>query len=349
MNNSKLTGFITNDEHQKNHEYPKNDWTYTHPERPDRVSVPHKYIMETIKDLKVLEIQKFEETLLKGTTKTYMDKLEKLSKQSKEFDGDTYCCPGTVEASNTAVYSNLTMLESIINKEVKNGLVLSRPPGHHASSTHSSGFCIHNNITYVANECLKMGLRPVIVDWDIHHGDGTQKDFYDNPDVLFISIHRDTKTFYPYTGGKITEIGKGKARGTTINIPFGKSKNDSDYLFAVDEVVLPAIKNFKADIILVSCGFDAHHTDPLTRDHKDGMKLTSEVYGQMTERLMSYTDKILVSLEGGYSIQAIKEGSVAILNALQGKKKFNINKKKPMKRTIKKIDLVKDIVFNKKE
>ena len=110
-----------------------------------------------------------------------MNTLEKLSKQNKEFDSDTYCCSGTIEASTTAVYSNLTMLKSILNKEVNNGLVLSRPPGHHASFSHSSGFCIHNNITYVANECLKKGLRPVIVDWDIHHGDGTQKDFYDNP------------------------------------------------------------------------------------------------------------------------------------------------------------------------
>jgi len=142
MNN--LTGFITNDEHQKNHIYPKNDWSYKHPERPERVSIPHKYIMNNVKDLKVLAIQEFKETLLKGTSKNYMDTLEKFSKQNKEIDSDTYCCKGTIEASTTAVYSNLTMLKSIIQNNVKNGLVLSRPPGHHASFSHSSGFCIHN-------------------------------------------------------------------------------------------------------------------------------------------------------------------------------------------------------------
>ena len=338
------TGFITNEKYQKEHICPDNDRFYTHPERPERISIPLKYILSNTKNLKTFEIVEHKNIFEEQTTKKYLNTIKNKSKNKRSFDDDTYCNSGTVIASETAVYSNLTMLNKILNNQVKNGLVLSRPPGHHSSFEHASGFCIHNNIYYVANECLKKGLRPVIVDIDIHFGDGTYNYVKNNKDVLFISIHRDTKTFYPYKGGNITDIGSDNAKGTNINIPLQKSKNDKDYLFILDELVLPAINKFKADIILVSCGFDAHKDDILTKGHNDGMELTSECYGQMTERLMSYTDKILISLEGGYCISAIQEGSVAIIEALQGKKEFKINSKNINDKTIKKVQLIKSVL-----
>ena len=327
------SGFITNV--HKDH---KSDGHY---ERPERVTETIGYILEKCK-VKQLKVEDYSERDLHSLYESsYINKIFKLSNSGKsgiiDCNPDCYYSKGTYIASTSAVYSNLTLLENIIKKKVKNGFALTRPPGHHSSWDHASGFCVFNTIAILAQECVDRGLKPMIVDFDIHHGDGTQKFFEEREDILFTSIHRYGQNFYPGTGN-YNDIGKGKGKGYTINIPFSKGKNDMDYLVAFDSIIIPVMQEFKSDIILVSCGFDAHKDDPLASG--DGMKLTSECYGAMISKLMKYNDNILVTLEGGYSTNAIKTGVVSIINALNGKKVFNISGNKVDKKTYDTLDSV---------
>lgn len=331
----KQTGFITNTHKEHQHD--------GHYERPARVSESINYILKKC-DVKLLDMNKDynERSLMKLYNPIYIDKIFKLSnsKKSGNIDGnpDCYYTKGTYIASTTAVYGNLTLLDNIIKGTVRNGFALTRPPGHHSSCDHASGFCVFNTVAVLAQECVDRGLKPMILDFDIHHGDGTQKFFENRDDVLFSSIHRYGKNFYPGTGN-CNEIGKGKGKGYTINIPFGKSKNDLDYLVTLDTIIIPVMKLYKPDIILVSAGFDAHKDDPLAST--EGMKLTSQCYGAMISRLMKHNDKILVTLEGGYSVDAIKDGVVSIVEALSGRKNFNIDTKIPNKKTYDVLNRVK--------
>ena len=316
-----------------------------HYERPERVSNSLKYILnKNIKNLIRLDVDsKYKEDSMEGLySKRYINKIKKLSESKKEgyIDGDYDCyyTKGTYEASTSAIYSNLTLLDSILSGEVRNGFALTRPPGHHSSCDCASGFCVFNTVAVLAEECVKRGLRPMILDFDIHHGDGTQKFFEKRDDVLFVSIHRYGNNFYPNTGNH-NEIGKSKGKGYTLNVPFRKGKNDLDYLLAFDNLIIPIMKKFKPDIILVSAGFDAHMNDPLAST--EGMKLTSNCYGAMIRRLMRYNSKILVTLEGGYSVDAIQEGVMEIIYALSGGRLFRINTKKYNKDTVDTLKKVK--------
>ena len=328
------TGFITNA--HKDHEHKD------HYERPERVDESMKYILERTKVQK-LEMNKDynEKCLMNLYTPKYVDKIFKLSDSGKtgniDRNPDCYYTKGTYKASTTAVYSNLTLLDNILDGTVRNGFALTRPPGHHSSCDCASGFCVFNTIAVVARTCLDKGLKPMIIDFDIHHGDGTQRFFEGNNNVLFTSIHR-YGNFYPGTGN-YNEIGKGYGKGYTVNIPFEKGKNDSDYLLTFDSVILPMMKQFKPDIILVSAGFDAHKSDPLAST--EGMKLTSECYGAMISKVMDYNDKILVTLEGGYDIGAIKEGVTSIIGALNGEKEFKTNNAEPNKKTFETLENIK--------
>lgn len=329
------TGFITNI--HKDH---KCDGHY---ERPERVTDSIEYILKRSNTMK-LEVNKDynEKSLMKLYTPRYVDKIFRLSNSETtgNINGnpDCYYTKGTYTASTTAVYSNLTLLDNILNGKVRNGFALTRPPGHHSSCDHSSGFCVFNTISVLAQECVDRGLRPMILDFDIHHGDGTQKFFEDRDDVLFISIHRYGQRFYPGTGNS-NEIGKGKGKGYTVNVPFLKGKNDSDYLVTFDKIIIPIMNQFKPDIILVSAGFDAHYKDPLAAT--EGMKLTSFCYGAMISRVMKYNDKILATLEGGYSVDAIKESVSSIVEALNGRNNFVINTKIPSRKTYDTLNSVK--------
>lgn len=332
-----ITGIITNthNAHKKKGHY----------ERPERVSDSLKYILKNGKMyLKELSIDpKYQEDSLEGLySKRYINKIKKLSDSGKKgyIDGDYDCyyTAGTYEASTTAIYSNLTLLNNILSNEVNNGFGLTRPPGHHSSCDCASGFCVFNTVAVLAEECVRRGLRPMILDLDIHHGDGTQKFFENRDDVLFASIHRYGNNFYPHTGNYI-EIGKGKGKGYTINVPFKKGKNDLDYLLTFNDIIIPIMKKFKPDIILVSAGFDTHKNDPLAST--EGMKLTSDCYGAMISKLMKYNEKILVTLEGGYNVDAIQESVMEIIYALSGRKCFRINTKMYNKDTVETLERVK--------
>jgi len=209
------------------------------------------------------------------------------------------------------------MLEAIIAGEVNNGYVLNRPPGHHAKKDESMGFCVFANGSITARAAQARGLAKIaIVDWDVHHGNGAESIFIDDPSVMTISLHQD-KCFPPDTGDLDT-TGTGAGAGYNINIPLPPGSGKGAYLYAFEKVVIPALDRFKPDLILVASGFDAMGQDPLGRN-----MLYAAVYKEMTKQLLACADrhcggKLLLTHEGGYNPNNVPFGLLAVLEALTG-------------------------------
>jgi hypothetical protein len=214
----------------------------------------------------------------------------------------------------------LQCCKAILKEEVGQAFAIIRPPGHHANSNECRGFCFFNNVAISVDYLIKQGKKVAIIDWDVHHGDGTQEIFYEKNNPLFISLHRhDGGSFYPNKTGKTNELGKGEGLGYNINIPWNNQCykgdksfiGDDEYYYAFENIILPALKEYKPDIILVSCGFDAAENDPLGK-----MSLTPIGYSYMTNALMRVSNKIIIALEGGYNLDSLSRCSEAIIRTL---------------------------------
>jgi acetoin utilization deacetylase AcuC-like enzyme len=233
-----------------------------------------------------------------------------------ELDGDTYFSPGTREAAWLAAGGAIDLTKKLLGGAAQRGVALLRPPGHHALPDTSMGFCVFNNVALAASEALAQGLtRVAIVDWDVHHGNGTQSMFYGDPRVLFLSLHQ--YPFYPGTGAA-REVGSGAGAGFTANLALPGGSGDEVYGAAFREVVLPVLREFAPELVLVSAGFDAHARDPLA-----SMELSSETYCAMAGALIDLVDevghgRIGFVLEGGYDLQAIEASVGQVAAALRG-------------------------------
>lgn len=227
--------------------------------------------------------------------------------------GDTYATAQSYDLARMAVGGTITAVDEILSGRADNGFALVRPPGHHAEIDRISGFCLFNNIAAAARHAQKAyGLKRIaIVDFDVHHGNGTQDIFYNDPSVLFISSHLYMpRYFYPGTG-HLTETGLGYAQDTTLNIPLIPHVGDRGYKMVFNEVIVPKLRAFQPEMIFVSAGFDAHWQDPLAMA---GLSLTG--YAEIGRILMEVAEelcngRILFVLEGGYQVEAL---SYAILN-----------------------------------
>ncbi len=229
-----------------------------------------------------------------------------------QLDPDTYANRDSAEAARLAAGGLIDLTLAVWRGELANGLALLRPPGHHAESERAMGFCLFNNVAVAARAALSAGARRIlIVDWDVHHGNGTQNTFWNEPDVLYFSIHQFP--FYPGTGG-VHEIGSARAAGRNVNVPWPGGMRDADYIAAFDRVLLPIANRFVPDLVLVSCGFDAARGDLLGE-----MQVTPEGYAAMTERLTHLArGKVVLSLEGGYEPGVIARSAAACLRVLLG-------------------------------
>jgi len=232
--------------------------------------------------------------------------------------GDTPVSPQSFDTALLSCGSVLACCDAVMSGRVNRAFSAARPPGHHAEPDRAMGFCLFSNVAIAARYLQKKhGIHSVaIVDFDVHHGNGTQAAFEDDPSVLFISIHQHPKTCYPGTGHE-WETGDGPARGTTLNIPMNPGSGDAEYLAQFDSKIIPKLEAFKPEILLLSAGFDAHTDDPLAQ-----MDLTDEGFEQMTQKLVDFANthcqgKIISALEGGYNLGALARSVVRHLHALQ--------------------------------
>ena len=303
------TGLITSNTYQ-NH-----DTGIGHPEKIDRVSV----IIENFKKINNKNIvwkkpSTVKKKILEITHSSDYIKFVQNSFPKKGLtflDGDTIISPGSKNATIDAVGSIITAIDGVQNNEFKNAFCAVRPPGHHAEKNKAMGFCIYNNVAVGAHYLLNNYKfnKVAIIDFDVHHGNGTQDIFYENEKVLYISTHQ-----YPYYPGSGSEKEKGKFNNI-YNIPLPAGTNSEQYLNAY-EFVLKKLKQFKPEFILFSAGFDAHKDDPLAQ-----LQLSSKDFYKLTKRTLELSKtfcngKVVSILEGGYDLTALQESSEMHVNAL---------------------------------
>ena len=303
------TGLITSDTYQ-NHNTGSG-----HPEKIDRVTaVIDNFKRLNNKNLIWKKPKKFDQSLLINThSSNYINQVDQSfpEKGLAFLDGDTVVSPGSKDATKDAVGSIIAAIDGVQNKEFKNAFCAVRPPGHHAEKEKAMGFCIYNNVAVGANYLIEKYKynKVAIVDFDVHHGNGTQDIFYNNEKVLYISTHQ-----YPYYPGSGSEKEKGKFNNV-FNIPLEAGTTAEEYLNAYDHV-LKKIKEFKPEFLLFSAGFDAHINDPLAQ-----LRLTSDDFYELTKRTMKFSKtfcggKVVSILEGGYDLKALQDSTRRHVDAL---------------------------------
>ena len=233
------------------------------------------------------------------------------------LDPDTHTSPKSYEAAKLAVGGVLESVDRVIASEIDNCFALVRPPGHHAEPGKGMGFCLFNSVAIGARYAIERYSldRILAVDWDLHHGNGTQNAFYDDPRVLYFSTHQFP--YYPGTGS-FDEVGRGDGRGFTVNVPLSGGEGDGDYIQIFKRILKPISLQFKPQLIMVSAGFDTYFGDPL-----GSMKVTPKGFARLTRLLLEIADRncqgrIVFALEGGYDLEGLKESVKAVLLELRG-------------------------------
>jgi len=224
------------------------------------------------------------------------------------IDPDTYYSEHSWEAAVLAAGSTVELASRVARGELEAGLAVVRPPGHHATRDAAMGFCLLNNIAVAAAALRADGARVAIIDWDLHHGNGTEDIFVEEPDVLYVSLHEAPQ--YPGTGPADFR-GRGRGVGATLNVPLPSGTDDAAWCAAYDAVVAPVVAKFQPDVILVSAGFDAHRDDPL-----GNLMLTERTFVRTTRHLLTVQRRICLVLEGGYDLRALGSSVAAVTEVL---------------------------------
>ncbi|HID20515.1 MAG TPA: histone deacetylase [Methanophagales archaeon] len=301
-------------------DYLKHD-TGAHPESAERLIHIMTVLEEaglTEKMKRIIPVKASREQIAYVHIDAYMKGVERMCKEGGGLlDPDTPLCSDSYEIALLSAGGVIKATDEVMDESnnLKYIFALTRPPGHHATWNRGRGFCIFNNIA-IAAEHLKRRYyanRILIVDWDVHHGNGTQDVFFDDPSVLYFSTHQ--YPHYPSTGW-IDEVGKGEGEGFTVNVPLPAGTDDAGYLYALNNVLVPIANEFEPEFVLVSAGFDAHVADPLA-----SMKVTTFGFGLFMDLVKEIAEKwskgkIVIALEGGYNLDAIAESTLSVFNSL---------------------------------
>lgn len=289
-----------------------------HPERPARIAamieMAERLKRPALKYCAPRAASMDELTLCHG--EEYVATVERTTNSERtDFDPDTHASAETWATARLAAGGVLTAVEAVLDGAAENAFAVVRPPGHHALPGRAMGFCFFNNVAIAASWLVKIrGKRRVLIlDWDVHHGNGTQDIFYESPEVLYMSTHQ--YPFYPGTGS-LDQIGSGAGTGFTVNAPMPATFGDNEYLRIFDQLLMPIAWQFKPEFVLISAGFDAHFRDPL-----GGMRITEGGFLAMTRRLQRLADeccegKIVAALEGGYDLRALAECGRTVIDEL---------------------------------
>ncbi|MEK9628047.1 MAG: histone deacetylase [Nitrospinota bacterium] len=297
------TGYISDPFYLKHENEP-------HPENPGRLNAIKSKIESSnyYNNLTLIQPRKATvDDIARVHDKGYIESVEQSCKNGvRNLDMDTVISPDSYEAALLSAGAGLEAVDNILDGTVNNAFCAVRPPGHHAEQDRAMGFCLFNNVAVVARYAqeAKQLDKILIFDWDVHHGNGTQHSFYNNSSIFYSSTHQ--YPFYPGTGGN-DETGSGDGLGSNLNMPMRAYSEDSDYLEAIENRLVPAIQKFNPDLIIISAGFDAHVNDPLAQ-----IELSTECYGKMTQQLLKVAQdvcggKILSMLEGGYDYSALSD------------------------------------------
>ena len=307
----------------KDWRYMEHDMGAFHVENPMRIEAIYNMVEKEI-TFPYLEIEPrpaTEEEIQMIHSPSYVNLIKETSgKERVALDPDTATSARSYEVALLAAGGLLKAVDSIMEGKIQNGFAIVRPPGHHAEVAQAAGFCLFNNVAIGAEYLIKRhGLKRIlIVDWDLHHGNGTQHSFYSRSDILYFSTHQFPH--YPGTG-YWNETGRGSGEGFTVNVPLSAGKTDEDYLFIFRKILSPIVALYKPEFILVSAGFDIYRADPL-----GGMIISKEGFGALTSELLALAhdfskERILFTLEGGYDLQGLREGVKQVLLHLAGEAK----------------------------
>lgn len=296
--------------------YLEHDTGYSHPERRARLTAIEEAVNASILRESLVALEPRHATpdeIALVHTPAYVASIRKIADEGGGMlDFDTPVCARSYEIALLSAGALLTGVDAVVAGDVDNAFACVRPPGHHATPDKGMGFCLFNNVAVAARYAqTKHGIgRVLIVDWDVHHGNGTQDAFYSDASVFFFSVHQ----FPLYPGsGTIHERGEGDGIGTTLNAPLPARSGDSDYLAVFEKRLVPAVREFRPEFVLVSAGFDAHEADPL-----GGMGVTADGFAALTDAVVGLADefaggRIVSTLEGGYSLDGLSSSVVAHL------------------------------------
>ena len=301
----------------------KHDTGNGHPESGARVDAVSRALSDSslagkLEPLKPRPAER-EEIVLVHWDRLYEEVTKSADRDKTFLDADTVASRDTAMVAHLAAGAALVGVEAVLDGKVQNAFAFSRPPGHHAKPDKAMGFCVFNNVAIAAKHAQQRFQlkRILIIDFDVHHGNGTQKAFYTSPEVLYLSVHQSPH--YPGTGS-IDEVGKEEGEGFTVNVPMPPGMGDAEYLRVFSDIVVPVGQEFAPELVLVSAGFDAHGDDPL-----GGMNVTRQGYAAMTGEILrlarsTCAGRAVFVLEGGYHLGALEKSIVSVLAVMSGER-----------------------------
>ena len=292
--------------------------SHGHPERPERRDA----VVAGVRDAAGPDVMEVacepapEEDIVAIHDPAYLDRLHDADRRGGWLDPDTYVAPGSLNAAFLAAGATRQAALAVAEGQAEIAFAAVRPPGHHAAASRGSGFCLLNNVAIAVAALRAAGRaeRVAIVDWDVHHGDGTQAIFDADPDLCYASTHQ--APFYPGTGAS-TDRALGAAAGTKHNVPLAAGAGDAEFVAAWTDALLPAVEAFRPEAIIVSAGFDAHGADPLAglEVSEEGYRAVASVLGAVSRRLA--LNGIALTLEGGYDLPALRASAAATVTGLR--------------------------------